>query len=140
MDNKMVSPHYSVLVMDDDESIRDLLIFALEDEGCEVFSANNGLDGMALFKQQTIDLVITDIIMPGKEGIEIVREIKQTHPDKKLIVMSGFDGIGQNDYLKYARVFGADKTFRKPFDIHEFMASVRELLGKNIESEENPQA
>ncbi|NQT63303.1 MAG: response regulator [Candidatus Marinimicrobia bacterium] len=130
MDKKTATPHYSVLVMDDDESILDLLIFTLEDEGCEVFSAKNGIEGMALFKQQSIDLVVTDIIMPGREGIEIVREIKQFHPETKLIAMSGFDGIGQNDYLEYASVFGADQTFRKPFDIHEFMASVRELLEK----------
>ncbi|MBC8192767.1 MAG: response regulator [Candidatus Marinimicrobia bacterium] len=130
MDKNTATPHHSVLVMDDDESIRDLLIFALEDEGYEVFSAKDGIAGMALFKQHAIDLVITDIIMPGKEGIEIVREIKQYHPETRLIVMSGFDGIGQNDYLKYASLFGADQTFRKPFDIHEFIGCVRDLLSK----------
>ena len=128
VDKKIATTRPCVLVMDDDESIRDLLIFALEDEGFKVFCASDGLEGMALFKKHTVNLVITDIIMPGKEGIEIVQEIKQEYPEIKLIVMSGLDGNDENDYLKYASIFGADRTFRKPFDILEFMNSVRELL------------
>jgi len=130
LDNETKTFPASVLVMDDDDSIRKLFIELLESQGYVVFTSDNGIDGMELLKKHPIDLVITDIIMPGKEGIEIVRELKRDYPEVKIIVMSGYTGIGQYDYLKYALTFGADSTFRKPFDVQEFMKTIRDLLGQ----------
>lgn len=118
-----------VLVVDDDATIRQLLVALLEEIKCDVISASNGVSGMELFALHELDLVVTDIIMPGMEGLELVRNLKKIKPTIKIIAMSAYRGSGKLDYLKHARAFGVDQTFQKPFDAHEFLDTVKALTG-----------
>ncbi len=117
-----------VLVIDDDETMIHLISALLEEINCEVKTASNGLVAMKLLDEHGFDLVITDIIMPGMEGLELVRKVSRSHPDVKIIAMSGYRASGHLDYLKHAQEFGADQTFEKPFDVELFLNSVKDLV------------
>jgi len=118
-----------ILIIEDEVQVRKLTRQMLELEGFEVLEASDGDSGLRTFKQNDIDLIITDIIMPGKEGIETILELKREHPDTKIIAMSGGGRMGPDGYLELARKFGADHTFSKPFDRQELVQAVKELLG-----------
>lgn len=118
-----------ILVIDDDPNIRQMLHHMLEREGFEVATASNGNEALALFRSQPADLVITDIIMPEKEGIETIRELKSDFPDAKIIAISGGGRVGPSDYLKMAKLLGAQRTISKPFDRSEMLAAVKEVMG-----------
>ena len=118
----------SILIIDDDESIRSFLKERLMYEGFNVLTANNGKEGMNLFNNNQVDLVITDIIMPDKDGFETIIELKRICPDTKIIAMSG-GGRGQPEYyLDTAKCFKAEYTFEKPFKTSELLEDVHELL------------
>ena len=118
-----------ILVIDDDVQIRQLLKMMLEQAGYEVLAAENGNEGTKLFRTERIDLVITDIIMPGKEGIEIIRDLQHDFPEVKIIAISGGGRVSGKDYLRIAGRFGADRTFSKPFECDALLEAVQELLG-----------
>jgi len=119
-----------VLVVDDDETIIHLISALLTEINCDVISASNGLIALNILKEQAVDLVISDIIMPGMEGLELVRTVKRQYPDVSIISMSGFKASGQLDYLKHAQQFGADRVFTKPFEVQEFLSAVKELTSE----------
>jgi YesN/AraC family two-component response regulator len=96
-----------VLIIDDEPYILLMLKKMLEKAGYEVDMASNGKEGLALFEQHSIDLVITDIIMPDKEGLEIIMEMKKQRPDLKIIAISGGGRISPESYLECATHFGA---------------------------------
>jgi len=103
----------------------------LENDGYnDIEDAENGYIGMKLIRKSHFDLVITDIIMPDKEGIETIMEIKKDFPATKIIAMSGGGKIGADSYLVMAGHLGADKTMAKPFLQSEIINAVRELLGE----------
>ena len=83
---------------------------------------------MELFRKEPVDMVITDIIMPDKEGLEIILEMKKTHPDLKIIAISGGGRISPESYLECARHFGASRVFQKPFKQKELISAVKELM------------
>ena len=116
-----------VLVIDDDETIRQLLIALLHEIEYSVISASNGLAALDMLKEHPVDLVITDIIMPGMEGLELVRNLKKYYPDIKIIAMSAYRASGQLDYLQHAKAFGVDQTFQKPFDVEQLLDTVKSL-------------
>ena len=118
----------TVLVIDDDASILHMMTALLEDQNYYVFSANNGNAAIEVLKELHVDLVVTDIIMPGMEGLELIRNIKKSNSETKIIAMSGYRASGQLDYLRYAREFGVDHTFQKPFDIKQFLQTVKDLI------------
>ena len=116
-----------VLVIDDDPGIRRLLGRVLTGAGYQVREATNGVDGIAAFRTQRPALVITDIVMPEKEGIEIIREIRQEAPGAAILAISGSDPHGDL-YLHAATSLGADAALAKPFRPHELLAVVADLL------------
>lgn len=118
-----------ILVIDDEPDILLMLKKMLERVGFEVEIANNGELGLELFQRQSADLVITDIIMPEKEGLEIIREMKKLKADLKIIAISGGGRISASSYLDTATRFGADIAFQKPFRKDELIGAVQELLG-----------
>jgi len=118
-----------ILVIDDDQAICDLLRQILEREGFEVSVARDGATGIDLYRERPADVVITDIIMPGREGIETTRELKSIDPNAKIIAISGGGRVGPADFLSMARKLGADRTFAKPFDRHSLVHAVYELMG-----------
>jgi len=117
-----------ILIIDDEPYILLMLKKMFEKAGYAVDLASNGREGMALFEKHTVDLVITDIIMPDKEGLELIREMKKKQPGLKIIAMSGGGRVSSESYLECARVFGAEKVFQKPFTQKELVTAVKELL------------
>ncbi|MCK5691702.1 MAG: response regulator [Bacteroidales bacterium] len=125
-----------ILIIDDDHHILLMIKKMLERAGFEVDLASNGNEGLELFKKMPVDLVITDIIMPEKEGLETIREMKRLRPDLKIIAMSGGGKVSSDNYLNTAKIFGASRTLAKPFSQKQMVSAVQDLLGKF--SEGNP--
>jgi YesN/AraC family two-component response regulator len=119
----------SILIIDDDAQILKMLRQILERESYDVTEASNGKEGLRLYRENPADLVITDIIMPEKEGIEIIIELKRDYPDVKIIAISGGGRINPEDYLNIAKKLGAHRIFAKPVERKELLNAVRELLG-----------
>jgi CheY-like chemotaxis protein len=117
-----------IMVVEDDSAVRQLLREILERQGHEVWDARNGKEAMELYKSSPADLIITNILMPEKEGLETIQELRREDPDIKIIAISGGGQIGPADYLEVARRFGATRTFSKPFDRKELLKTVDELL------------
>lgn len=124
-----------ILVIDDDIEIRRLLRKLLKREGYQVFESSEGDEGIKRCCEQQIDLVITDLIMPGKEGIETIIQLKQDFPDVKIIAMSGGGQIKSEFYLECAEGFGAEHTFVKPIDRQKLLTAVKKLISKNLHQE-----
>jgi DNA-binding NtrC family response regulator len=113
-----------ILVIDDDVIVRETIIQILEDQGYQVVGAEDGRRGLAAFRSERPDLVITDIIMPEKEGIQTITEIRRERPDAKIIAISGGGRIGNTDFLKIAQKLGATDIISKPFDPDDFLNRV----------------
>ncbi len=119
-----------ILVIDDEESIREMLRAMLEREGYDVLDASNGAEGIKLCVNDPADLIITDIIMPEKDGMETIVEIRREFPDTKIIAISGGDRVEPGAYLEMAKKLGAQDTFTKPFEREAMLAAVRNLVGE----------
>jgi DNA-binding response OmpR family regulator len=117
-----------ILVIDDDEQIRELLTYYLHAKGYEASTAPDGNRGLKAFQNEPADLVIVDLIMPEKEGLETIQELKALEPHVKIIAISGGMRGGTLDFLPAALQLGAMKIFPKPFDIDALGEAIRELL------------
>jgi DNA-binding response OmpR family regulator len=118
-----------ILIIDDEPHILLMLKKMLERAGFEIDLASNGVEGIELFKKSRADLVITDIIMPEKEGLETIREMRRIKSDLKIIAMSGGGKVSADNYLEIAKIFGAAKVIAKPFTKLEMVTAVQELMG-----------
>jgi CheY-like chemotaxis protein len=117
-----------ILVIDDDNAILEMISRILERESYKVLIASNGKEGIQIIKSTPeIDLVITDLIMPEKEGIETISELKKDFPHIKILAISGGSRCGTNTYLSVAKLIGADLTLSKPFGTQELLESVQKL-------------
>jgi len=124
-----------ILVIDDERSIGELLRDYLEKAGYDVQIAVNGDEGMRLFREQPADLIITDIFMPIREGLDTIKELHRDYPGVKIIAMSGGCRVEPGnastmDFLSIAKEFGACATFSKPFHMKDILAAVDKLLGR----------
>ena len=119
-----------ILVMDDDDMLRPVLRDMLVYEGYEVIEAADGNQGMKACREMKADLVISDVIMPEKEGLEVIRELRRDFPHVKIIAMSGGGQIGALDYLTLAKKMGAHGILAKPFGRDELIAAVQSLLAE----------
>jgi CheY-like chemotaxis protein len=108
-----------ILVVDDEEFVRATLRQMLEKTGHQVFEAANGIEALCAFEKHEANLVIIDIIMPEKEGIETIMELRQRKPGLKIIAMSGGGRTGNTQYLHLAKSFGANNILPKPFKMGE---------------------
>jgi len=118
----------NLLVIDDEAQARRMLRIFLERLGHEVLDAEDGDAGLAIVRDNQVDLIITDIVMPNKEGLETITEIRRLQENVKIIAISGGGRFGNTDYLEIAERFGADKTFHKPLDLDNLEAAINELL------------
>ena len=118
-----------ILVIDDDAHIRRMLSRMLQQSGYEVKDAADGSEGLRLIREAPFDLVLTDLIMPEKEGIEMIIELRTEFPDVKIIAMSGGARMGPEAYLQLADSLGAERTFSKPIDRDELIGAIKELIG-----------
>jgi DNA-binding response OmpR family regulator len=120
-----------VLVIDDDPMMRAMIRETLEEAGHGVVEAPDGEKGIQLYRQRPADVVVTDIFMLEKEGLETIQELKRNFPGVKIIALSG-GGVRENfDFLAMAKEFGALYAFQKPFPIKEFLKAVAELSGQD---------
>jgi CheY-like chemotaxis protein len=117
-----------ILLIDDDDDMRTMLGLTLTHFGHTVIEAQNGKQGLAIFAQANADLVMTDMVMPEKEGIEVVIELRKNNPDLKIIAMSGGGRGSGTGYLLAAKGLGANKVLAKPFSNEELNAAIGELL------------
>ncbi len=117
-----------ILVIDDDEAFRTMLRRTLERAGHEVTEAEEGAAALAALSEKAIDLVITDIVMPGMEGLETIRTLRRSKPQLKIIAMSGGGRMKPEGYLEAAHVFGAVRILTKPFENKELFAAIKQAL------------
>jgi CheY-like chemotaxis protein len=117
-----------ILLIEDDDSVRTILYLTLVHCGHNVVEARNGREGLDLFRQGVVDLVITDIVMPEKEGFEVLMKIRKKNPALKIIAISGGGLHNAAHYLHTAKLLGAAKVLAKPFSNEALMAAVNELL------------
>ncbi len=118
----------TILVIDDDDAIRDLLREALQLDNLTVVTAPNGKIGMESIRQSPVDIVITDMEMPERNGFEVITELRRDFSDVKIIAMSGsFTFANHADVLEEAKRLGANICLRKPFSISDVLAAVKEV-------------
>lgn len=119
-----------ILVIDDEPEIRELLKDKLERSGYEIVTASDGNEGVKLFRKNPTDLIITDIIMPEKEGVEVIQELHSEYPKVKIIAISGG---GQHTSMQFclnlAKSLGAVRSFNKPFKLAEIVEAIRDEIG-----------
>lgn len=120
-----------ILVIEDDCKVRKLLQRLLSRAGYQVSEAGDGQEGIHSFRNNPTDLIITDLIMPGKEGLETIIDLRREFPKLRIIAISGGGIDGQDSYLNAAKLCGADMTFRKPFDTKKFLDAIGGLLAKD---------
>lgn len=118
-----------ILIADDDTLIRTMMQKLLTRAGHTIFEAANGIEAEAVAAEHAIDLLITDIVMPDKEGLMLVRDLKERQPQLKIIAMSGGGRSGAFTVLDAATQFGADAVLRKPFRGRELIETVIAVIG-----------
>ena len=117
-----------VLVVDDDTQVLDVMSKMLRLEGDSLSIAENGQQVVNQIRDAQFDLVITDLIMPEKEGQETIADICKNSSELPIIAISGGGRVGPMDYFETARFIGADATLAKPFGRRELITTVSDLL------------
>ena len=120
-----------ILIIDDDVQILKMLRKMLESEGYEVVDAVDGNKGLKLYREDPTDLVITDIIMPEKEGIETIIDLRREFPEAKIVAMSGGGHGEAESYLHMAKRLGAQRTLTKPFGKGELLEAIGAFENKS---------
>jgi CheY-like chemotaxis protein len=119
----------TILVVDDDPMLRHYLAELLEGEGYVVHQASDGEAGLQLYREHRPDLVLTDIVMPNREGIELILTLGAGEPRKPIVAMSGGGALQAcEDYLNMARLLGADAVLQKPFPAQQLLQTITDLL------------
>lgn len=122
-----------ILVIDDDDALRDMLALSLTAAGHEVVTADNGMKGLQLYRADPTDVVLIDLMMPH-DGLMAIRVIRSQFPDLGIIAMSG----GGAHRLAYARTLGAQATLAKPFSRAELAAAIDVVLGNDALTKSDP--
>ncbi len=117
-----------VLIIDDDLAVRTVLRALLEREGHTVLDAPDGRAGLALLQTSSVDLVLTDIFMPERDGIEVIMEIKRRWPQSKIIAITGGGQTGQTELIPATLLLGATRTLQKPIAKQALITAVAEAL------------
>ena len=117
-----------ILIIDDEQPVRSVFRRALERAGHEVSEAGDGQAGLKQIAQSSVDLVVTDIVMPEMEGIEFILQVRREQPGLKVIAMSGGGRVAPKAYLDMARAAGAVSVLAKPFTIEALLAAVDAAL------------
>jgi CheY-like chemotaxis protein len=128
----------SILIIDDEPDVRDSVAKVLDRAGYEVVTAESAESGLGILDTRTVDVIITDIIMPGTDGVQAIRKIRETHPHVKILAISGGGNFGIEDYkpdaitttayLQAATEAGADAFLTKPFQRQGLTDAVSNLL------------
>src|SRR4030042_3745482 len=124
----MTNTKYVILIGDDEEGIREGLSRLLEDEGYAVLAAESGEQALGILQQKHIDLVLTDMRMPGMDGIELLKKIHERYSHINVVILTGY---GQIETYIEAMNFGAIEYVSKPFKINELKFIVSKILGNS---------
>jgi len=119
-----------LLLIDDDAAVRQIIRRILLDAGHSVIEAANGAVGLEQLVQSPVDIVLTDIFMPGMEGVETIQHIRNLRPNMKIIAMSG--SYSRDAYLSAASKLGAQAVLRKPFRTAELRDTVNQVLAQQV--------
>lgn len=117
-----------ILIIDDDDGVREVLRLMLESGGYEVEDASDGYEGVKRFREKEPDLVITDIVMAGMDGVETIMELRLISPDVKIIAISGGDHVAPGYYLNMVKNFDTVHEMQKPIGREELLRAVSSLL------------
>ncbi len=131
----------TILVVDDDEDMRETLRLILEKEGYRLLTASNGNEAEEVCRKSRPGLVITDIIMPDKDGLETITDLQRNYPDMKIIAITGA-GSGRGkvfNYLECAELLGAHRVLGKPFSQSDILSLVKEVLNETHQDSASPQ-
>lgn len=120
-----------ILLIDDDDQLRAALKLVLTVSGYEVSEACNGNQIISIYQQLQPDLVITDLLMPEKEGLEVIMELRRRNKQVKIIAISGGGQWGMFNSLAAAEKLGAVETLAKPFTTEQFLQAVRAVIGES---------
>jgi len=120
-----------ILIVDDEENIRFVLAQALRKEGYDVFEAGDGDEALKMLEGQAVDLVVTDLLMPNREGLETIMEIQMNWPQTKIIAMSGGGRVKNTDFLSVAHKLGAKAVMKKPFSMAKFRDTVARVINED---------
>lgn len=121
--------HDAILVIEDDEDIRQMICEILEEEGYDTLQAANGIEGIEMLrKHQEIGIIVTDLLMPEKEGIETITDIRKDYPRLRILAISGGGICIPESYLSLAKAMGADATLSKPFGTQELLDAIENLI------------
>ena len=123
-----------ILVIDDEPLIRATVVTILTREGFSVEEASDGQAGIPMFHKNPPDVVITDIFMPNRYGIEVVMELKRSYPHTKIIAMTGGGQMRMMEIGSAANILGADHILHKPFDRQSLLAAMNAALGTPSQS------
>ena len=128
-----------IVVIDDDTAVRQMLRFVLVHAGHEVLEAHDGRQGVQLLvEHMPVDLLITDIVMSGQEGMETIVEVRKGYPALKILAISGGGQSSAVNYLKMARLLGANDTLSKPFEGEDLLGKVRDLIAGKPTGQASP--
>ena len=119
---------FNILIIEDDDLVQNMISSVLRKNGYQVSSASNGVEGVEKVRSGNPDLAITDILMPDKEGIQTIVEIKQMRPDIKIIAMSSGGQAKNMSFLNMAKKVGAEYVLQKPFKPSELINIINKLL------------
>jgi DNA-binding response OmpR family regulator len=128
-EQSMQSDKPKVLVVDDDPAMTEYVREALRQQGFDVVVAGSGEQALRMVARDVVNLIIIDILMPGKDGLETIMELRRRQNAAKVIAMSGGGSFHLANALMWAEQLGAQRTLRKPFTPQELIATVRETLG-----------
>jgi CheY-like chemotaxis protein len=118
----------SILLVDDDDGFRTMLSEGLRRADYQVLEASDGQEGIKLYGIHPTDLVITDLVMPGREGLDMILELKRLYPGSKIIAISGGTLPGSETNLNMAKAFGARRVLTKPFSHGEILEAISQVL------------
>lgn len=121
----------NVLVIDDDQTVREMLREFLKAEGHQPTLAGDGNQGLAALRAGRFELVVTDLVMPNREGLETIQEIRRLQPDLKILAVSGGGPDCGLTYLRIAKSMGATVTLAKPFTFDAFKQAVEEVFASS---------
>ena len=124
----------TILLVEDEPLVSETLCSAMKGKGHTVVMAANGAEGLKRFAERSFDLVVTDIIMPDKEGIEMILEMRRNKPDAKIVAISGGGRTGNVEFLKMAESLGATATLKKPIRLADFFSVLNRCLGDGPEA------
>ena len=118
----------SILIIDGDDSVRESLRRTLHKEGYTIMEASEGRRGLKQLERQPVDVILLDMFMPDKDGLETIMALRRTHPGMKIIAMSGGGFKGRVDVLDVAKKLGVRRTLAKPFTREELIEAVEQVV------------